>query len=221
MLLQLTNPHFLQPLVLLDDILVKSLHQVLDGNLTIILTLALSAGWEWDTLDNLDDTVLANGISETDLGVTVDDHGDKALPGVNVDTQRLVVKEGLELKVLVASILGLLMLLIAVVDLIGVQGSVGNNLVLEKGLQVPLTLVSVEQECISSESEALPGLVGRGKDGAANHGDIVDELDKVGLFVCKEKSRELGWEKTNLSANHGWGDKNLVDGVNDTVLGFL
>jgi hypothetical protein len=49
----------------------------------------------------------------------------------------------------------------------------------------------------------------------------VDVFDEIGLVVGEEEGGELGREETDLLADVGRWDKNSVDSVDDTVLGFL
>jgi hypothetical protein len=49
----------------------------------------------------------------------------------------------------------------------------------------------------------------------------VDELDKVGLLVGQQEGGEYVGEEGELAAYERRGDQDVVDGVDDAVLGFL
>ena len=49
----------------------------------------------------------------------------------------------------------------------------------------------------------------------------MDVLNEVGLVVGEEEGGELGREEADLLADVGRGNKDSVDSVDDTVLGFL
>ena len=113
------------------------------------------------------------------------------------------------------------LLLITVVDFITVKRDIGDDLVFEQGTEILLAGFGVEEEGVGARAKARPRLVGGREDGAANHGDVVDVLNEVGLVVGEEEGGELGREEADLLADVGRGNKNSVDSVDDTVLGFL
>lgn len=113
------------------------------------------------------------------------------------------------------------LLLIAVVDFITVERDVGNDLVLEQGTEILLAGFGVEEEGVGARAETRPRLVGGREDGAADHGDVVDVFDEVGLVVCEEEGGKLGREEADLLTDVGRRNKNSVDSMNNTVLGFL
>lgn len=78
-------------------------------------------------------------------------------------------------------------LLVAVVHLVAVERHVGDDLVLEQRAEVLLACVGVEQEGVCAGAQTSPGLVGGREDGAADHGDVMDILDEVGLVIGEEK----------------------------------
>lgn len=134
-------------LLLTLDIRLKSLLQFLDGDFSDHAWTALSAGWEGNGADDVDDAVLADSVFKVDGDVAVDDDRGPALPGVDVNSEALF-EEGGELDVEVAVELGLLALgfFIAVVDLVTVDGGVGDNLVLEQSSEILLASLGVEEE---------------------------------------------------------------------------
>jgi hypothetical protein len=136
-------------LLLALNIRSKSLLQFLDGDFSNHGSwTTLSAGGKGNAADDVDDAVLADSVFKVDGDVAVDDDRGPALPGVDVDSEALF-KEGRELDVEVAVDLGLVFLVgffIAVVDLVAVDGGVGDDLVLEQSGEILLASLSVEEE---------------------------------------------------------------------------
>lgn len=136
-------------LLLTLNIRLKSLLQILDLDSSDHDSwTTLSAGWKGNAADDVDDAVLADSVFKVDGDVAVDDDRGPALPGVDVDSEALF-EEGGELDVEVAVDLGLVFLVcffIAVVNLVAVDGGVGDNLVLKQSGEILLASLSVEEE---------------------------------------------------------------------------
>ncbi|KAI6774999.1 hypothetical protein HG530_001757 [Fusarium avenaceum] len=180
--------------LLILNIILQSINKLLNTDLTINLRrmLALPVWWNRNTPGNLDNTILANGILETDRSLSIKDDSSPALESVDINTHTSL-KQSRQLEVEVIAVAGELLghLLVAVVHLIAVERHVGDDL-----------------EGVCAGAQTSPGLVGGREDGAADHGDVVNILDEVGLV-------------TDLLADVRRRDENSVDGVDDTVLGFL
>lgn len=219
--LQLTNPLLL--LLLLLDVALKSCLQLAYVDLAVVLpavVVVFLARGDGHTLNDLDDAVLANAVSEANLDVAVDNHASPSLPRVNINAKRLIIQK--RLKLIMLRLLRLnIRLLTTIVHLIRVQRRVGDDLVLEQRFEILLALLGVEEEGVGADAETLPGGVGGREDGAADHVDVVDEVDEVGLVVGEEEGGELAGEEADFAADHGGGDEDFGDGVEVAVLAFL
>jgi hypothetical protein len=174
------------------NVILQSLNKLLNTNFTIKLRrmLALPVRWDRNTPGNLNNTVLANSILETNRSLSIEHNSSPALESVHINTHALL-KQSRQLDVEVIAVAGELRdlrdLFVAVVHLVAVERHVGDDLVLEQRAEVLLACVGVEQEGVCAGAKARPGLVGGCEDSAADHGDVVDVLDEVGLVVGEEK----------------------------------
>lgn len=206
--------------VTLGDEGLKPLHKVLNLEL---LTSPLETRATRDLLrrdeniaDNLNYTVLSDAILNRDTAEAVDLDRNETSVASNVDTKVAVLEQGREIDVEVSLRHALLGLALSGVVGIGVQSVVGNEVVLEKSLQVLLAVLA-EEESIDPRTKLRESEVRRCEEGAALVVGGVDEIEKACLPKTKLESGKLAGKQADNRC-HIWGRKdNGVDAVNNTV----
>lgn len=176
-------------------------------------------GWDKDVRDNLDHTITGNAIVNGDAGEAVNSDRDKRSVTGDVNSKVLVGKDGRKVIVVVwrASI-ERLVLASVVVESIGVQSLVDDDVILEESLEVLLAVLA-EQEGIDAWAKLLESEVGRSEECTALMWVIgaVDFVPKSSLAESKFKGAELTGKQIDDGSDVGWRDKDGVDPVNNTV----
>jgi len=172
----------------------KSFDQVADFNFTMLLGMMVAMAFVWgdrNSVDNLDNTILAHAVGHNHAGKAIHLDRGKAKNAGNINADVRITKQGWQIKGLVRQWfnLGFLVLVVSlIVECISVQCGVGHNVVLENGLEILATLASVEQKGVGSWAQPTKGSVGGDEDGATLQVDAMDKLDKVGLFIGQQQS---------------------------------
>lgn len=198
--------------------------EVLDIDIAPVLRAAPFTRRHQHLVEHLDDAVLGNAVSDGNVRKAVDADGRQAAEADDVDGNVSVAEQRRELVVAPLQPLGSGLLPVRVrlvVVRVGVQGGVGDDVVLEQGTQVFVARLGVEEEGVCPDAQPLEGVVAGGQDGAANQVDAADVLDKVGFFIREQQRRELGREEGEGPPGPQGGDEDVVDGVDDAIRRFL
>lgn len=177
------------------------------------------------SVHDLDDAVLGHAIGDDNPRKAVHLDRGKAENAGNVHTDVSLAQQRGQVVVLGPALMDWRVLLLLavrlIVERISVERRVGRNVVLENGLQVLATPVSVEEEGVCPGAQPVEGLIGGNKDGAALEIDAVDELDKVRLLVRKQQRREAVGEERDDAADVWGRNQDVIDSVDDAVLSCL
>ncbi|KAI6771767.1 hypothetical protein HG531_009392 [Fusarium graminearum] len=115
-----------------------------------------------NSLGNVNNTILTNGIVEANNIVPIQHNGSPALESVHINTNA-PLQQRRQLNVEVTSMAKTLLLesllLVAVVDLVAVECDVGHDLVLEQRAEVLLAGLGVEEKGVGAWAETRPGFV--------------------------------------------------------------
>lgn len=166
--------------------------------------------------DNLDYTILSDAILNRDTAEAVDFDRNETSVASDVDTKVAVLEQGREIDVEVSLRHTLLGLALSGVVGIGVQGVVGNKVVLEKSLQVLLAVLA-EEEGVDPRTKLRESEVGRCEEGATLVIGSVNEVEEACLPKTKLEGRKFAGKQAD-NRGHIWGrEDNGVDAVNNTV----
>jgi len=205
--------------IALGDIRLKPLHEVFNLEfLTHVLGCSASKFLrrDKDVRNDLNYTVLSNAILNADAAEAVDLDADETTVAGDVDAEAAVLEKGRQVHVEVSLRHTLLRLVVGLVEGVGVQGVVMDDVVLEQCLQVLLT-VSGEEECVDLRAELLEGEVRGSEESAALVIGGVELIEKAGFAETKLKSRELAGQEVDDLNNVGRRDDDGVHTVNHAV----
>jgi len=110
---------------------------------------------------------------------------------------------------------------LGLVEGIGVQRLIGNDVVLQECLEILLTILA-EEETVDSSTELLEREVGWCKDCPAEMGrGVVDGFKKASLRETEFEGAEFAWKKLN-DVGRFWGrDKEAIDAMDNAVCAEL
>lgn len=161
-----------------------------------------------DAANDVDDAILDSAIGHTDALEAVDTDIDQAAEASNVDGEIAVLEQCRQIDVELAlgdvadlSVGAAARLVVGV----RVERLVGDDVVLEQGLEVFLAVLA-EEEGVDLRAEALEGEVGGSEDGAAEVvRGVVDHGVEAGLDEAELERAELGGEEADeLGSFGGW-----------------
>ena len=185
----------------------KSLHQVFHLKL---FTGPEGAGatrdllrWDEYVADDLNHAVLRNTILDRDTAKSVDFDADEATVPSDVDAKAAVLEHGREVDVEVALRHTLLALAVGAIVRIRVESVVGHKVVLQKSLEVLLTVLA-EEESVDPRSKLLESEVRGCKESTALVVGGVDHVEQTCLAEAELKSRELTREEVDDGGDVGW-----------------
>lgn len=84
-----------------------------------------------------------------------------------------------------------------------------------------MALVGVEEKGVCPGPQPVKSLIGGDKDGAALEVDAVNLLDKVRLLIGKQQGREPVREQSDDSTDKRGRHQDVIDGMDNAVLGCL
>jgi len=155
--------------------------------------------WDQYIIDDLNDPIRGDAIFNYDGGETIDLDADETTVASNINAERAVLEQCRQIDLVPGSVMRSIRMrlndaymevalgdtslfsIISLVVGIGVESLIGDNMVLQQGLQILLS-VTAEQEAIDSWAKLLEGEIRRRKHGATNVvGGIIHRWDQVGL----------------------------------------
>lgn len=197
-------------LLLLLSKAVESGDELLNGlilsntQMSIIITSLLR--WNNDMVWDVQNTILTHTISHMNVVVAINADVAETVKVGNVDGEGLALEQGLKVKVdwthIVVSLpvvvfVGCLLIDVRVV-FVGVEGLVGNDVVLQQHLKA-LQAALGEEEGVDWDWEAGPGTVVWREESETLVREVRELLIKAGLKKGQFQSGELGWhDRENL-----------------------